>query len=193
MIKKTMTYKIEGQDAAFAPRAIAGRNAAETFEAAKEAIVQQLALNGIDAVVAEDIFSYKTGMFKSEQAPCLIVSQATAPNDYRKLVVSVTEAHGCAILTPAWYGESKADVLYNKGKKIEKKRDKTDQKFEKNRDSEYGTMSTATRLAGTSLIQTLRINSINKKLRAVSDDVNFYQNRVLQTVSAACDSIAAGA
>ncbi|MBR1765113.1 MAG: hypothetical protein IJ746_06925 [Ruminococcus sp.] len=192
MIKEKQTYSIQGQNTQLTAGTISA-SAAEAIAITKAAIEQQLAQNGIAAAVTEDVFSYKTGMFKNGEAQCLVISNSAAPNDFRKLVLIVMGTEFGSALNLAWYGESKIDALCKKANKIAKKEEKNNRKLDKNMSSEYGTLSTSFALAGKGLFQRLRLKSISKKIDALSSTENDYHNSILYAVSTACGSMRASA
>ena len=177
MIKEKDTYCYENHQSILNGCTVYDENGAISLDYVKQQLEPYYIENNISAVMTEDTISFKTGMFKSATAPCLIVSHSQTPDEFRKLVIIAANADGKTTLRGCWYGESKTVKLIKKANKIIKKAEKDDRKT-KNYDLD---VTSTLGLTAKGVIQNFRLKRIIKKIDACKPTEQFFHNSLLNS------------
>ena len=183
MIKEKDVYEFPGQAQALAIRNIPDADQSVTAEVLMERLTDYFGSNAITASVEKDIYSFKTGVFKSEQVPCVVISHSEKPKSFRKLVIAIKHANGITVLAPGMYGDSEVDRLIKKQDKRHQKYDRKQRKIDRSEDLTSAIGGVA--MAG---VNSLMQKSLMKKVDALSPEENNFHQSIVNAAAAVCDS-----
>ena len=119
MIKQKEVYSLD-DDNSFRYRKFPS-DTSVTISLIRQTLSEIIKRDFVNCVISDDEYKYKTGVFKSETVPCIVLSHAEKPKDYKKFVIFIRPEGTYLVAENVWYGESKLDKLTEKIDKSEAK------------------------------------------------------------------------
>lgn len=183
MIKEKNTYHMEADGDSLNGYVIHDKEG--TLEALREAVngilEEYISQHAVTAAVSEDTISFKTGLIKSGNLPCLVISNNTKPKDFKKMVITPFGIEQGFKIVVGWYGDSKFDRLYKKALKLSKKADKASDRAQK--DYERDLLLDQMGDSALSIVQRIRTNFTLKKAQKRQPIENAYHDQLRKCVA----------